>query len=168
MTAAAGARSASEWETRNSSFRSTHRPLPPSLSGRSQWPETRLSFYRILGVGCNPTSRTSLFHRHPPQNTHIQPLTATQSKHTFSRVYRKIKTFSGWNFERGSHSREKVIETLEHCFRSPPLTAIAHQTCGHVCSPCLWLPRPRVCFALRTLWLECDCKRGADHETLNE
>ena len=40
VTAAAGP---GEWETSNSSFRSTHRPLPPSLSGRSQWPETRLS-----------------------------------------------------------------------------------------------------------------------------
>ena len=32
-------------KTGNSSFRSTHRPLPPSLSGRSQLPETCLSCY---------------------------------------------------------------------------------------------------------------------------
>jgi hypothetical protein len=101
----------------------------------------------ILGVGCNPTSRTSFFQGTPPKNTHTKPLTFTQSTHTFSTVHQKIRTLSGSNFERQPRSREKDVETLEHCFRSPPLTTITHKTCGHVCSPPLWLPRPAVYFA---------------------
>ena len=71
------------------------------------------------------------------------------------------------NFNRGSCSREKVAQSREHCFTSPPLTAITHKNCCRVCSPSMWLPRPAVRFAQRTLWLECDCKGGAEPETKN-
>ena len=86
-----------------------------------------------------PTSRTSFFQGTPPKKTTLAPITPTSNSHRFQKVCRKLRRLTEANFERGSRSREnlKVVETLEHFFRSPPLAAITHQSRGHMCSP--WL-----------------------------
>ena len=82
-------------------------------------------------------------------------------------VIEKIRLLSEPIFERRSRSREPVVETFEHCFRSPLVTTITPAMCNRVCSSCTWHPHPAVSFARRILWLECDCKGGDKHETFS-
>ena len=119
----------------------------------------------FLGVGCLHPLPLTLSFTAPPPKTHVHhPLTLARHAQKFQKVHRKIRLSSGWNFERRSRSREPVVETFEHCFRSPLVTTITPAMCNRVCSSCTWHPRPAVSFARRILWLECDCKGGDEQD----
>ena len=130
------------------------------------WVFTPTPPYPFLGVGClHPLPLTLSFTAPPPKNHPSHPLTLARHAHRFRKLHRKIRLSSGWNFERRSRSREPVVETAEHCFRSPLVARFTYTMSNRVCSSCLWHPRPAISFARRILWLESDGKGGGDHET---